>query len=543
MTPEEYIRELALAITRQEDQTDSEMKGALFLLALRIRALVLTLPEGGIARQMEYPRLLPRITSEVQATSNRIFAILRTRLEAVERLSLTAAGELFDAVPPQGRPVSVLLEQTRVGVQSLLTLFRYNERLGSSDFTAQLIRLLDKSLQAEFIKGTPTDEVADKVVEVRIRRGEEVPVVNKGSVANGWRFRTKAIVAAAYWQIAFNAQQRTAVEAVRVIEEWEWSAVLDPKTCPICRPLDGERSPYPAGFPQGPPPLHPNCVLGDTQITTGTLIAATRAMYSGNIVTIRTESGRKLSVTAQHPMLTLTGWVRACELSNGLDLLSHRSGAPTPIDLPDLNDAPATAEQIFEAFRSSSSVTTTCVPAAPMQFHGDGASAQGNVEIVWTDRILKETVNADYIQLLSKFQSVVTDSELALPSGLSTTDAFFLGMNAASSGLVCLVEQCLALLRGELGLTKQHRLAAIALSNPALSQPCYDNVPGATKYLRQVLDACPGFVTTDKIIDIKIEPAGHPLPVYDFTTLSGMYTAATQLTHNCRCVLIPIYGD
>lgn len=256
---EDYIRALALAITRQEDQTDSEMKGALFLLALRIRALVLTLPDSGIARQLEYPRLAPRILGEIQNTSNRIFAILRTRLEGIERLSLQAAGQLFDTTPPQGRPVSILLEQTRVGVQSLLALFRPNERIGSSEFAAQLMRLLDKSLQLEFLRDTPTDAVADKVVEVRIRKGDEVPVVNKGSVANAWRFRAKAVVAAAYWQIAFNAQQRTAVNAVRVIEEWEWNAVLDPKTCPICRPLDGERSPYPNGFPQGPPPLHPNC--------------------------------------------------------------------------------------------------------------------------------------------------------------------------------------------------------------------------------------------------------------------------------------------
>ena len=42
---EEYIRALALLIPREEDLTDTEVRPLLLALALRIRNLILTLPE------------------------------------------------------------------------------------------------------------------------------------------------------------------------------------------------------------------------------------------------------------------------------------------------------------------------------------------------------------------------------------------------------------------------------------------------------------------------------------------------------------------
>lgn len=259
MSPEEYIRELGLAVTRLEDDTDRDAKGALFDLALRLRALLLTLPEGALERQVVYPRLRERIATELQNTSNRVFAVFRARLPKAEETATRTAAQLFDLPRLAPRDLGDVLRGTRIQTQSLLTLFSPSPGGGLSPFAQQLLRMLDLSVRSRFAQDVRTLAIADAVIGVRYRKGQELPVVSKGTVANGWRFRVKGLVAAAFWALAYQAQQRGARESDRPIEGWQWNAVLDPKTCPVCRPLDGERAAFPEAFPEGPPPLHPFC--------------------------------------------------------------------------------------------------------------------------------------------------------------------------------------------------------------------------------------------------------------------------------------------
>jgi hypothetical protein len=45
-------------------------------------------------------------------------------------------------------------------------------------------------------------------------------------------------------------------------------------------------------------------------------------------------------------------------------------------------------------------------------------------------------------------------------------------------------------------------------------------------------------VSRDQIVDVQIE-AAHQVPVYDLTTLSGIYSMGQLLGHNCRCRILP----
>jgi hypothetical protein len=259
MTNDEYIRELASAVTRQEDLTDSEARDALLELALRIRALLLTLPDGNFSRQLEYPRLRLRLAQEAQRTANQVFAVLRSRLSTIEATTLRAGAALFDVTAPATRPLGDLLRQTRIQTQSLLTLFTPSPVTGLSPFAEQLVRLIDRSLRAAFLRAATTAEILQQLVPTRIRAGRAIPLLSKGSLPSAWRSRIKAIAAAAFWAIAFTSQQRAAALTSREIIGWRWDAILDPKTCPICRPLDDEVRALPQQFPQGPPPVHPSC--------------------------------------------------------------------------------------------------------------------------------------------------------------------------------------------------------------------------------------------------------------------------------------------
>jgi len=251
---EEYIRALALLIPREEDLTDTEIRPLLLALALRIRNLILTLPESPLARQLEYPRLRTTLLPQIQTTSTRIYTILRNHLSPVERSATTAAAALLDSPPQLPRPLPELLTDTRIRSQSLLALFA-PRGTQISDFAAQLLRLLDKTIQAAIFRNDPTAEIATRIVTTRRNR----PTFTKGTVVNSWRARTKAITAATFWSIAYTAQQRAAATSPTPITFWTWNAILDPRTCPICRPLHNTTAPIPAAFPQGPPPLHPSC--------------------------------------------------------------------------------------------------------------------------------------------------------------------------------------------------------------------------------------------------------------------------------------------
>jgi SPP1 gp7 family putative phage head morphogenesis protein len=259
MTDQEYIRELASAVTRQEDLTDDEARTTLLELALRIRALLLTLPNNDFARQLEYPRLRNRIAAETERAANQIFAVLRSRLTTIEASTLRTGASLFEVTPPAARPLGDVLQQTRIQTQSLLTLFTPSPTTGISPFAEQLVRLMDRSIRAAFFRSTPTPDLLTQLLPTRTRAGRTIPLFSKGSLLSGWRSRLKSIAAAAFWAIAFSAQQRAAALSPRTITGWRWDAVLDPKTCPICRPLDGEIRALPQQFPQGPPPVHPLC--------------------------------------------------------------------------------------------------------------------------------------------------------------------------------------------------------------------------------------------------------------------------------------------
>jgi hypothetical protein len=266
MTNEQYIRELAQAITRQEDLSDEEAQLVLYELALRIYALLLRrLPENRFERYLRWPELRRQILLWLLEANDRLAQTLYSRLTAVETLVLTPTAELFGL--PEGRltarPVEEVLDATEVIGVPVSQLFARNPLTGMTPWVSQMVQLLERSIITLFFQDPPTTAVAQKVVGVRTRAGREVPVVSRGTVANAWRERQRNIVAAALWApvtpAARRAAELSAATETNVVTRWRWNAVLDPKTCPVCRPLHRTTAPSPADFPQGPPPLHPRC--------------------------------------------------------------------------------------------------------------------------------------------------------------------------------------------------------------------------------------------------------------------------------------------
>lgn len=266
MTNFEYLRQLAQALTRLEDLTTPEAKDVLYELALRIYALLLRLlPEGRMERYMQWSLIRAEILIELQSASAALGAQLYSRIAAAEMVVREPTATFYDipleALPP--RPLETLLDSTIVLGTPISTLYTPDPATGYSPFTLQLMRLLERSVLALFFQEASTAEIANRVMGQRMVGGVPRPLPSRGTVANAWVERYRAIVAASLWSVVTPTQLR-AVAALRLLGAptptlWVWNAILDPRTCPICRPLDGTTAPTPDAFPRGAPPLHPLC--------------------------------------------------------------------------------------------------------------------------------------------------------------------------------------------------------------------------------------------------------------------------------------------
>jgi len=264
MTPSAYLRELASAITRAEDVTDEEAQQVLFELALRIYALLQSrLPATSFERQLAWPQIRRELLPLLVEASDRIYVLLFSRLTPTEVAILRSTVRFYGfgerVLPP--RRLAEVTARTEVLRTPLATLFT-PAATGVPPFAAQLLRLLERSVLAAILRGDATSDVAATVIGTRTRSGRTTGVARKGTVANAWRERTRAVVAAALWGLVAPSQERVATAATAegvTTTTWRWVAILDPRTCPVCRPLDGVTAAHPRDFPSGPPPLHPLC--------------------------------------------------------------------------------------------------------------------------------------------------------------------------------------------------------------------------------------------------------------------------------------------
>lgn len=255
-----FVRTVALTLTRQEDITNKDAQDALYRFALAIYWLLLRqLPEGQLERLMAWQRLRPRVIALAEEAAAQLHEALTPRLIATEAALQEPTAQLYGVAPLPPRPIGVVLAETRVlgiGVSRLLTP---SPAGAPSPFATQLVRLLERTLLPQIMRDSALDAITASILTPRTTRGRTTLLPRKGTAANAFRERFRSITAASFWALTTPTLLRYATQTGVSITEWRWNAILDPKTCPVCRPLHNTTAPLPAAFPHGAPPLHPNC--------------------------------------------------------------------------------------------------------------------------------------------------------------------------------------------------------------------------------------------------------------------------------------------
>lgn len=139
---------------------------------------------------------------------------------------------------------------------------------------------------------------------------------------------------------------------------------------------------------------HPRCFPAGTVVSGPRASASTARWFDGEVVEIRTQGGRFLSVTPNHPILTAEGWVAAGSLVEGGHVIGApgREGGETAV-VPDDHQIPAFIEDVAGAVGRADGMAPRVVPTAPEDFHGDGEGSE--VCVIRTDGLLRNGLDAD----------------------------------------------------------------------------------------------------------------------------------------------------
>lgn len=260
-TPEGYVRQLGRELRHLEARIALALRQALLDAFAQIRATLSLLPDDGLSRRLQYQQLRPSLEAALVPFNDTLAATLSLEIWGFQQRARTLAAHWLPGATdlPNEEPAALMQK-----VHFLRhTLSAYFQRHSPSQFMREILRLVDRTVERGLMEGTPTAEIVQRVLPEATRAGRRSLVIRRGTVVNAVRARVDAIIAAAIWQTYTGQAQRVWLEAPAVAEQraavlWEWSAILDPRTCPICAPLDGQRRARLSDFPVLPQ-VHPNC--------------------------------------------------------------------------------------------------------------------------------------------------------------------------------------------------------------------------------------------------------------------------------------------
>lgn len=332
--------------------------------------------------------------------------------------------------------------------------------------------------------------------------------------------------------IANDARQAVFENNQDIIKRYRAVATLDTNTCTQCFPA------------------------GTKVLSAGILENVFRANYRGEMFIITTAAGKKLKGTANHPVLTARGFLPLCELKKG-DQVFNAIFDNGVMVVGDKNiSVPTDIAEIFNSFHKPSIFDVSRKAAAAIDFYGDGKRMYGEVDIVSTQRHLRNN-------LVSRGDKLVSDVGLGsveITGNLSRVgdlDLLSLGMGGARLPAEIAAERIKSLINGSLGapdnpddfkwldavieqiddplsvpLDVYVRLASLERRhNAVLFEQGSNCGAGSPELLGDTAGGHAFSVETDHIISVVSEFVD--CHVYTLQTSLGLYSAEGLIVKNC----------
>lgn len=275
------------------------------------------------------------------------------------------------------------------------------------------------------------------------------------------------------------------------------------ETCDFCLMLASRGFVYTSEATAGAVKLdhyHAGCVLPDTVLGAIGVESLLRRKFEGDVIDITTRGGRHLSVTANHPILTVNGWIKAGLLHDGDALLCGFAGKGHDFGVPSVDDRPPSAEQVFEALSLLDAAYPVGVEVSSVDFDGESVS-NSDVEVIDVNRLLKgHIVPVGHESFGDESFSVGALFERC--KRLNGAGAANFGDGTRSlppCGVMCGLCLCSPVLRGHLGGADETGLGVAAPMDTSVVEPTVNDMPGDAVSLGQLQDALSALVSLDEI--------------------------------------------
>lgn len=389
------------------------------------------------------------------------------------------------------------------------------------------ISRLTSGVKSGFVQGLTTREIVKNVV-------------GAGGLADVSQRNAAAVVKTAMNHVSTVAKDATYEKNSDIIEGYELVVTLDSRTSAICR-----------GWPQGKvykldakyqpkPPFHVACLSFDTDVSTCSAVSNVyKRAYKGEMVNIVTLSGRHLSVTPNHPVMTTSGWVAAGDLN-----LTHKLVCCNDVVSITEHQEDNVIANIADVFGAANiavdSLFVTNCPASAEYFHGDGSG--GEINIVSVDGLSWGKVKAALNEKVfdDNFPSgKPADSTL---SGDSSVDKLLVAGNPTSAGFVRASGKPGYLLGSAISHPDRHSLTSGSHSNRGFDNPDHWSFASADELAYFDWANARG-IEIDDIIDLTVTEVylgGH---VYNLENENNWYLANGIITHNCRTTTAPVISS
>ncbi len=376
-----------------------------------------------------------------------------------------------------------------------------------------------------------------------------------------------------------------------VDEGWELAQYLaEAGACDICQACNGTILPIDDEWWDEfePDNNHPNCFPAGTLVE-GRFVAGLSVEYAGEVLEVMTRSGKRTTLTPNHPVLTSEGFRPARELQIGMQLLSNCGnvdGIRTMVN--DEDHPPACIEDVVRSLERSGG--SSRVKADPLDLHGDAMGAQSEIHVVGTDRPLLLDVHAKRAKLGGKLGLPLPDVAKPLEVGLGSENLFIEGdlttPRSGPSGPALPLDSdavepqslpsltlCFGLAahvdakRAESRLkdvstnaavladTKQRGAGHVAIDERAdvidhdgplssgteFGESAIQSRPSDPGFVAELLERSAGLIALDELVEIRNR--NFQGQVYDLQSEGGWILANGIVTSNCRCIKVPLSAD
>lgn len=280
-----------------------------------------------------------------------------------------------------------------------------------------------------------------------------------------------------------------------------------------------------------------NCYLPGTKVA-GRFVAGSKSFYDGHAIKIVTASGRNLSVTPNHPIMTTAGLMPAHKIREGDDLLAYSFHQENSVGVSalDAKDAVPVIDEVFTSLSELGHTYSARVHA--VDFHGDAQFMDENVEIVDSCGMLTCCADTKLFESLDYLSLKHTDSISPSPRGSFFANGFSL---TSSNCIVSFAGKLLSLFRRHFAMPIESTSASISNTDIVGEQNSPDNRSRDAKGDGYCLLGLTAGVSVDNVIAVEMfHFCGH---VYDLQEVSGLMLANGLIASNCKCSRTSVLVD